>query len=364
MNRDELFQKGIGRRRFLAIGGGAAAASAIAAACGNPGGGTWTYDQGTQTAKQAVAAGAAAAGTTPAAGAAGAAASAGGRPKASGKLTQIYDATLPLLDPSPNKTLVMETTDRTLEVAAGVKLNAWTFGGSLPSKVARVRQGDTINFTLKNNVQMGHSIDFHAAQTPWNLNYRTILPGEQLSFTWRANFPGAFIYHCGTAPVLEHISNGMYGAIIVDPEPGFAPAREYVLVQSELYLKQAADGTTWDNDLARAQAVTPDFVVFNGAADQYKSQPLVAAPNELIRLHVVNAGPTLFSAFHVIGALFETVYVDGNPRNAMHGIQTWTVPPGGGATFELRIPDPGQYPFVTHSFAYTGLGAVGLIQVG
>jgi nitrite reductase (NO-forming) len=110
-------------------------------------------------------------------------------------------------------------------------------------------------------------------------------------------------------------------------------------------------------------AVLPDFVVFNGAANQYTQQPLPAAPGELIRLYVMNAGPTLFSAFHVIGAIFERVYHDGNPANVMRGIQTWTVPPGGGATFELVIPEAGQYPFVTHSFAYTGLGAVGLLDV-
>jgi nitrite reductase (NO-forming) len=110
-------------------------------------------------------------------------------------------------------------------------------------------------------------------------------------------------------------------------------------------------------------AVQPDFVVFNGAADQYLQQPLTAAPGELIRLYVMNAGPTLFSAFHVIGAIFDRVYTDGNPANVSRGISTWTIPPGGGATFELVIPEAGQYPFVTHSFAYTGLGAVGVINV-
>jgi nitrite reductase (NO-forming) len=169
------------------------------------------------------------------------------------------------------------------------------------------------------------------------------------------------MYHCGTGPVLQHISNGMYGAIVVDPTEAFEPAHEYVLVQSEFYLKQS--GAAWEGDLARMQAVTPDFVVFNGAANQYQQETLKAAPNELIRLHVMNAGPTLFSAFHVIGALFDKVYVDGNPANVLRGIQTWTIPPGGGATFELRIPEPGKYPFVTHTFAYTGLGAVGLIEV-
>jgi nitrite reductase (NO-forming) len=171
------------------------------------------------------------------------------------------------------------------------------------------------------------------------------------------------MYHCGTGPVPQHLLNGMYGAIVVDPAEALAPAREYVLVQSELYLKQAADGTKWDGDLNRMLAVQPDFVVFNGAANQYQQQPLAASVGERIRLHVVNAGPTLFSAFHVIGAIFDRAYLDGNPENVMRGVSTSTIPPGGGTTFELVIPEAGQYPFVTHNFAYTGLGAVGLIEV-
>jgi nitrite reductase (NO-forming) len=139
-------------------------------------------------------------------------------------------------------------------------------------------------------------------------------------------------------------------------------AREYALVQSEFYLAKSTSGN-WDSDLDRMLAVEPDFVTFNGAALQYQTQPLPASPGERIRLHVLNAGPTLFSAFHVIGAIFDKVYIDGNPANVMRGVSTWTVPPGGGATFDLVIPEAGQYPFVTHSFAYTGLGAVGLIEV-
>jgi nitrite reductase (NO-forming) len=285
------------------------------------------------------------------------------RPKASGQLQSVHDATLPPLDPARDRALTIEATDGVAEVAAGVKLNAWTFDGAVPGKVVHLRQGDSLDFTLRNKGAMGHSIDFHAAQVPWDINYKTILPNEEINFRWTANFPGVFMYHCGTGPVLEHIGNGMYGAVVVDPAQGFAPAREYVLVQSEFYLKKAANGASWDGDLQRMAAVQPDFVTFNGAANQYQQQPLAATPGELIRLYVMNAGPTLFSAFHVIGALFDNVYADGNPANVMHGIQTWTIPPGGGATFELRIPDAGKYPFVTHSFAYTGLGAVGLLDV-
>jgi nitrite reductase (NO-forming) len=338
----------INRRRFLGVAGGAAAASLVGAACARDEFRTEPYDVDAPLAGGGH-------DMRPQTG--------GDRPQPGGEVATVYDASLAPLDPNPNKTLLIEAVDKQVEVAGGITLNAWTFDGVVPGKVVHVREGDTINFTLRNAASIGHSIDFHAAQTPWNINYRTIVPGEELSFPWTANFPGVFMYHCGTGPVLEHIANGMYGAVVVDPAEGFAPAREYVLVQSEFYLKQAADGTTWAGDADRMLAVQPDFVVFNGAALQYQQQPLAAAPGELIRLYVMNAGPTLFSAFHVIGALFDRVYADGNPANVMRGIQTWTIPPGGGATFELTIPEAGQYPFVTHSFAYTGLGAVGLIDV-
>ncbi len=362
MNGDSnTAQQRIGRRTFLGVTGGLAAAGLLTACDAG------VYDDPSfgKNARAAATGTAAAASPTPAMASSDHSAplpTAGDRPKPSGTLAQVYDAALAPLDPNPAKTLVIEAKDNPIEVAAGVNFNAWTFDGVVPAKVVHLRVGDTVDFTLRNKSTQGHSIDFHAAQTPWNVNYKTILPDEELKFNWKASFPGVFMYHCGTGPVLHHIGNGMYGAVVVDPVPAFAPAREYVLVQSEFYMSQG-DGGTWDGDLSRMQAVTPDFVVFNGAANQYQAQPLQAAPDELIRLHVMNAGPTLFSAFHVIGALFDKVYADGNPANVMRGIQTWTIPPGGGATFELTIPEPGQYPFVTHSFAYTGLGAVGLIEV-
>lgn len=337
----------LNRRRFLGLAGAATLGAVAAAACADNG-----DDKN-----------AAAAGAMPAGGDEGHSAGAtpgAGRPQISGQLASIYDAALP---PPHTGPLVVEAVDREVEVAGGVRLNAWTYDGLVPGRVIHLRQGEGVDFTLRNSGTMGHSIDFHAAQTPPDVNYRTIAPNRELKFTWTANHPGVFVYHCGTGPVIEHLANGMYGAVVVDPAEGFAPAREYVLVQSEFYLKQADDGGAWGFDMQRATAVQPDFVTFNGAARQYEQQPLAASPGELIRIYVVNAGPTLFSAFHIIGAVFDRVYADGNPQNIMRGVSTWTIPPGGGATFELTIPEPGKYPFVTHSFAYTGLGAVGLIEV-
>lgn len=278
-----------------------------------------------------------------------------------GKLAAARDAALPPLQPSP-LSLTYHARPQQVEIGGGVQYNAWTFDGTVPGPVLHVKQGDTINFTLVNDAQEGHSIDFHAARTPWDKNYVTIVPGDSLSFDWRADFPGVFMYHCGTPPVLHHIGNGMYGAVIVDPETPFPPAREYVIVQSEFYAMPGENGA-WDADIEKMKAVRPDIVAFNGAAFQYRDHPLPAAAGEKIRLYVLNAGPTLFSAFHVIGALFDVVYADGNPRNPLYGLQTYTIPPSGGAVCELTIPEAGLYPFVTHAFAYTELGAIGVLQV-
>lgn len=274
-----------------------------------------------------------------------------------------YAAELPAAGPEKTKKITLEVKDVNLEVAPGVVMSAWTFNGSLPGPALHVRQGDTVEFTLVNHGTMEHSIDFHAAQTPWNKNYQAVKPGESFSFAWTADIPGVYMYHCGTPPVMHHIANGMYGAIVVDPAEPLPEAKEYVLVQSEMYLTQQPSGYyTTDGD--KANAIKPTYVVFNGYANQYKDAPLMAEPGKLVRLWIVNAGPTTFSAFHVIGALFQKTYADGNPANVQYGNQTVTIPPGGGYMVELNIPEAGLYPFVTHSFAYTGLGALGLIDVG
>jgi nitrite reductase (NO-forming) len=286
----------------------------------------------------------------------------GSGPQPSGKVTTPYPAALTPATAETTKQLTLEATEKTVDIAAGVPYNAWTFDDSVPGPVVHMRQGDTMDFTLKNSSTQGHSIDFHSAQTPWNVNYVTIVPGKGLSFSWKANFPGVYMYHRGTPLVLHHIANGMFGAVVVDPDPPLEPAREYVLVQSEFYATPGDNGT-WDADVEKMTAARPDLMAFNGSAFQYRDNPLPAAVGEKIRLYVMNAGPTLFSAFHVIGAIFDRVLVDGNPRNPPYGISTYTVAPGQGCTFELTVSDAGQYPFVTHSFAYIELGAVGFLDV-
>jgi nitrite reductase (NO-forming) len=267
--------------------------------------------------------------------------------------------------PAVSNTITLHSPHAIKEIAPGKPYEVWTFEGSGPGPILHVKQGEPVKFTMINDGMTAHSIDFHAAQIAWNKYYQAVNVGETHSFDWTPNLPGVFMYHCGTPPVLLHIGNGMHGAIVVQPKDGWPQkAREYVLVQHEWYLTEPDDKGIYHGDYAKMTQLRPDFVVFNGYANQYRDEPLAADPGELIRIHVCNAGPSVWSAFHVIGALFDAAYADGNPANKQLGMQTVTIPPGGGYTVELRIPEEGLYPFVTHSFAYTGLGALGIIKVG
>ncbi|KRE85834.1 nitrite reductase [Rhodanobacter sp. Soil772] len=273
------------------------------------------------------------------------------------------DARLPPLTAGDSAEVNISVSDDTVEIASGVRYQAWTFGKSVPGPVIHVRQGQTVNVVLTNHGTMQHSIDFHSAITPPNLHYADIMPGESIRFSFVAKVPGAFLYHCGTPPVLLHIGNGMYGAIIVDPATPLPPAAEsYVLVQGEWYTQQVS-GTLMAGNYEKMQQIRPDEVVFNGAAFQYAAHPLTAKPGDLVRLYVVNAGPNLWSAFHVIGAIFDKVYPDGNPAEAISGVSTYTVGPGEGAVFDLTLDEAGKYPFVDHSMAHAVLGAQGILLV-
>ncbi|BCA55054.1 putative Copper-containing nitrite reductase [Nitrospira sp. KM1] len=253
-------------------------------------------------------------------------------------------------------TVQLRATVTKVEVAKDDQREAWTFNESFPGPVIRVKEGDIVDFTLKNEADRVHSIDFHAAKTPWNLHFQGVPTGSQSTFRWKADYPGVFYYHCGTDPMIQHIANGMFGAVVVEPRhPVTKPDREYVIVQSEVYPTPF--------DVAAMMAGKPKLVVFNGKANKYLDEPLRAKPGELIRLHVVNAGPNHFSAFHVIGAIFDRVYASGNPKNVEYGVQTYTLPPGGGATFDLIIPEEGMYPMVTHSLQDALTGALGVIHV-
>jgi nitrite reductase (NO-forming) len=256
-------------------------------------------------------------------------------------------------------------THTNLTIGKGVKYYAWTFDGSVPGPFLRVTQGDTLDFTLVNKGPQPHSIDFHAAEIAPSRYYVNINPGDSLHYRFVARVPGAFLYHCGTAPVAMHIANGMYGAIIVDPATPRPPAKEFVLVQSEFYMtpddgKGGVRSLDWQKLLGQA----PDNVVFNGRVAQYAEHPIEVKPNELLRLYVVNAGPNRISSFHVVGGIFEKVFEDGTLTNPLRGVQTVNVPVGGGAIFEIRLHEAGDYPFVTHAFADATKGAVGIFRAG
>lgn len=253
--------------------------------------------------------------------------------------------------------------DKTVEIQRGMRYRAWTFNGTIPGPVIHARVGDRIDVTLTNRAAMGHSIDFHAALAPPNVAYQTIAPGRTLRVSWVAQYPGAFVYHCGTPPVLAHISNGMYGAIIIDAPGDTPPPQSFVFVQSEFY-PSLVTGThdEYAGDMKKMEGVFAEVVLFNGRSFQYMERPLAIRVRQPVRVYVVDAGPSHFSAFHVIGTLFEKVMQDGNPKNVQYGIQTMTIPPGGGAIGEFRVYQAGHYPFVTHQFGDADHGAMGAFE--
>jgi nitrite reductase (NO-forming) len=255
-----------------------------------------------------------------------------------------------------------EISEKTIQVAKEVPYNAWTFQGRVPGPVIRVTQGDSVDFTLINRAGMPHSMDFHAAQIAPNKFYVNVNPNDSIHYRFAAEVPGVFMYHCGTAPVAAHIANGMYGALIVDPRGGRPAAKEIVLVQSEFYMSPEVAGSARSLAWDRLLELAPDFVTFNGRASQYAEHPIEVKVNELVRIYLVNAGPNRLSSFHVVGGIFEKVFVDGSQSSPLSGVQTVAVPVGGGSIFEIRLKQPGTYPFVTHAFADATKGAVGIFK--
>jgi nitrite reductase (NO-forming) len=263
--------------------------------------------------------------------------------------------------------LVIE--EKTMTVAEGFVQKVWTFGGTVPGPVIRVKVGDTVRIHLKNptNAEVPHSIDFHSSEVAMNDEMRSINAGEELIYEWKANYAGVWMYHCGTAPALHHIANGMYGMVIVEPREGLpAVDREFALVQSEWYLGPQGGLTSLEK--ASAAAPAPDYVVFNGVANQYKDNPIQIGTGERVRVFVLNAGPSIDSSFHVVGAIFDTVIKEGvqltrgNPGN--YGSQAVDLSPAQGAIVEFQTAEDGLYAIVTHAFNFVSRGALGLFQSG
>jgi len=274
-----------------------------------------------------------------------------------------YDPVLRSVQAGP-KTITVVAKDATLLVAKDVPYAAWTFDGTIPGRTLRVVEGDTVSFTLKidHTAATGHSLDFHSAKTPPDQSYRTIQPGEELSFDFVARYPGAFMYHCGTPPVLMHLGAGMYGAMIVDPKEGWSPAQELIFVQSDFYVMEGENGVTVPDFSRMLGHGSMDYVAFNGYANQYVEQPIKVKAGEPVRIFVVNAGPNVWSSFHVVGTIFDRACVNANPKNELFGLQSITIGPGDGACVEFTLDEPGTYPAVNHAFGHAAHGAVALLQ--
>lgn len=278
-----------------------------------------------------------------------------------------YPAELdPLPDPANGPVthrVTLTARDATREVAPGVTQTLWTYDGTAPGPVLHGRVGDTFEVTLVNDGSIGHSIDFHAGSLAPDGPMRTIEPGEQLVYTFTATRAGIWMYHCSTMPMTAHIANGMYGAVVIEPEDLPAVDRSYVLVQGEYYLGDH-DGGEVDAD--KIAGGDPDLVVFNGYANQYDHAPLPARVGERVRVWVLDAGIERPSSFHVIGGQFDTVWAEGRylvNRSDDTGSQALGLLPAQGGFVELAFPAAGHYPFVSHLMRDAERGAHGLFEV-
>jgi len=293
-----------------------------------------------------------------------------------------FDAAIKPLDPDPVKVIQIDASNKVIEIAPGVMYGAWTLGDQVPGPSVRVRVGDKIRYSMTNRTSevmpgpvriaapMMHSMDFHSAMgSPQNI-FHSIEPGKSISFEFTPAYPGVFMYHCVTPPMVEHVASGMYGVMVVEPKEGYPTKadREYVIVQSEFYAKLDPNHRKVDNiplyvlDGDKAQARSPTQVVFNGRYNGMVDKPLVAKPGERVRLFVLNVGPGSTSSFHVVGTLFDRVWLEGNPHNELQGMQTVLLGASSSAIVEFVIPEKGDYIMVDHHFANAALGAIGLIS--
>jgi len=275
------------------------------------------------------------------------------------------NAVLPPAPAGPVARVHLVLVDKTLQIAPGVKYRAWAFSGGAPAPFIHVRQGQRVELTLTNKGAIPHSVDFHAARIAPNVAFKDVPPGGSIHYSFVAGDPGAFMFHCGTKPVLAHIANGMYGAIIVEPRVPLPHVdKNYVLVASEWYLSSPGFPQPAGLDMAKAQRQEPDWVTWNGYAGQYVTHPLTADPGQTVRFWVVDAGPSFDTDFHIVGTILNRAWLNADMTQFQRNVQTALVPAGGGGVFDVKIDQPGLYPFVSHSFASVDLGQVGLLKVG
>jgi nitrite reductase (NO-forming) len=264
----------------------------------------------------------------------------------------------------------LETVEIEGQLADGTTYNYWTFNGKVPGPFFRVRVGDTVEVHLKNllNSSMAHSVDFHAVTgSGGGAVFSNTMPGEETVFTFKALIPGLFVYHCATPMVAEHISNGMYGMILVEPEEGLPSVdREFYVMQGEIYTSEAfgSTGHLTENVPALLNE-DPEYFVLNGAVGGLTAQkPLKAKVGETVRIFFGVGGPNFTSSFHVIGEMFDRVYEQASLTSpALTNVQTTTVPPGGATVVEFQLQVPGRYILVDHALARLQRGLAGFLIV-
>ncbi|HWG54380.1 MAG TPA: multicopper oxidase domain-containing protein [Gemmatimonadaceae bacterium] len=273
-----------------------------------------------------------------------------------------FDPRLPPLPGERSLKLHFHAREVPVRISPDTVVAGWTFEGNIPGPLLHCRVGDTVHFTLTNEAEIPHSMDFHAAQIDPRTAFRSAMKGQSVSYQFTPRRAGAFCYHCGTAPVLMHIGAGMFGAIVVSPRTPLPPAREFVLLQNGYYLGQEAAGTR-PSDYQKMLGGNPDIVTFNGRPDQYSREPIRVKRGDRVRFWVVNPGPTMDCAFHIVGEQFDTVYIGEPPTQRVRGVQTWSVPAGGGMGFELTCDIAGEFVFVNHAFGHGQKGAIGTLVV-
>lgn len=270
----------------------------------------------------------------------------------------------------PAKIIVeLEVIEKEMPISEGVTYTYWTFGGTTPGSFIRVRQGDTVEFHLKNSPdnKMPHNIDLHGVTGPGGGAASSFTaPGHESQFTFKALNQGIYVYHCATAPVGMHIANGMYGLILVEPPQGLPPVdHEYYVMQGDFYTTGSyREKGHQPFDMNKAIDERPTYVLFNGHEGSLTGEnALTAKVGESVRLFVGNGGPNLVSSFHVIGEIFDRVQQEGG-SNPQENVQTTLIPSGGGAIVEFRIQVPGSYVLVDHSiFRAFNKGALGILKV-
>ncbi len=263
----------------------------------------------------------------------------------------------------------MEVRELDMEISEGVTYTFWTFGGTVPGSFIRIRQGDTVEFHLKNHPdsKMPHNIDLHAVTGPGGgASSSFVAPGHEAVFSFKALNQGLFVYHCATAPVGMHVANGMYGLILVEPPEGLPPVdKEFYVMQGEFYtVGKYREKGHQPFDMQKAIEENATYVLFNGSEGALVGdQAINASVGDTVRLFVGNGGPNLVSSFHVIGEIFDRVYQEGGSRY-QENVQTTLVPAGGSAITEFRVEVPGTFIIVDHSiFRAFNKGALGMLKV-